>query len=389
MKIKITVFSFLIVAFLIIVSCHKKPTIHDNENYSGGPILPDEPYDYPRTGNDHAATLGRVLFYDKNLSLNNTIACAGCHQQSKAFCDNQQFSTGLQDKVTGRNSPGIFARDGKVFWDGRANNMFDLVLRPIKNHVEMKFENIDALTQKISQIGYYKELFEKAYGTDAIDSNKIKNAMGNFLMSFTFSNNKFNTGKINSFQNFTASETLGKEIFFGKGKCSQCHKVNDDGTGTGTGYGSTVQTFSFNIGLEHVYKDKGIGEITKDEYDYGKFIIPVLLNVEYTAPYMHDGRFKTLEEVVEHYNSQLKNHANLDFRLRDLGALNNATETEVLNQLDVNKNGKVDPPEMAAYPPAQLGLTVGEKKALVDFLKTLSDPTIFTEKKFSDPFNPY
>ncbi|MCE3259225.1 MAG: Cytochrome-c peroxidase [Bacteroidetes bacterium] len=384
MKLKVSIFSVFIVALLIAVSCRKKPLIPDEDAFSSEPVLPEKPYDYPKSHNDHLATLGRVLFYDRSLSLNNSISCAGCHQQSKAFCDNLQFSTGLMDQQTGRNSPSIFARSGKLFWDGRANNMKDLVLRPIKNHVEMKFENIDHLIDKISTIDYYKDLFYKAYGAGPIDSVRIQTAMAEFLTNFEFSHNKFNRNRNTGFKEFTASEMHGKDLFFGKARCSQCHKINDDGTGTG--YGSTIQSLSFNIGLEQVYEDRGVGSISNDAYDYGKFMVPVLLNVEYTAPYMHDGRFKTLDEVVEHYNSGLKNHPNLDVKLRDLGSLNSASESEVLQALDQNKNGKVDPPEMSAYPPAQLGLSAGDKKALVDFLKTLSDPTIFSETKFGDPF---
>ena len=142
----------------------------------------------------------------------------------------------------------------------------------------------------------------------------------------------------------------------------------------------------FNIGLDQVYQDNGVGEITKNTEDDGKFMVPVLLNVEYTAPYMHDGRFKTLEEVVEHYNSNIKNHPNLDVNLRDIDHIQNMSENDILALLDANHNGEIDFSEIRNIPPRKLNLNSAEKKGLVDFLKTLSDASIFTNKKFSTPF---
>lgn len=390
MKLKITLIAFLVIT-LLVISCKKTNYELTDDVASDELSLPEKPYDYLKSNNDHRATLGRVLFYDKSLSLNNSVSCASCHQQSKAFCDNLQFSVGLEDSKTKRNSPTIFARQGKMFWDGRANSISDLVLRPIKNHVEMKFESVNVLAEKISKISYYPALFKKAFGTTEIDTNNIKAALSEFLVNFTFSNNKFNRSVAKK-ESLTASEMLGKSVFFGDANCSRCHKIEDlDPTGGGGGYGSTGPTLpqslsQANIGLDKMYLDQGVGIISKNTNDYGKFMIPVLLNVEYTAPFMHDGRFKTLEEVVEHYNSGINDHPNLDHRLRDLGALNGLSEQAQLQALDTNKNGVIDPSEVASFPPLKLNLSVAEKKCLVDFLKTLSDPTILTENKFSNPF---
>jgi len=385
MKNNIVLTTLLII--IIVFACRKNKIEPGDPEYSESPLLPYKPFDYKNSANDSAAALGRVLFYDKNLSLNNSIACASCHQQEKAFCDNLQFSVGLEDLKTGRNSPSIFAKQGELFWDGRAMNFRDLVLRPVKNHIEMKFENVQALAKKISKLSYYPALFKKAFGSSDIDTNDIKSAMSEFLVNFTFSNNKFNRSLMKK-EELSISEAAGKIIFFGKGRCSKCHHIEDPNPGGGIGYGGTPSFVAnqANIGLDKIYADRGIGNISQNIDDYGKFMIPVLLNVEYTAPFMHDGRFKTLEEVVEHYNSGINEHANLDANLRDLGALENLSDVEKIQILDLNKNKRIDPSEVLSFPKVKLGLSPSEKTNLINFLKTLSDPTMFTEEKFSNPF---
>jgi len=390
MKTKISL--SLILALLItlaIISCKKNdPALTQNDNYSSTPTLPSDPYNYTASTNDHLASLGRVLFYDKNLSLNNSVACASCHQQNKAFCDNLQFSVGLENVKTPRNSPSIFAKTSKVFWDGRAASIKDLALRPIKNHVEMKFENLEALAKKISGLNYYPNLFKRAFPSeDDIDSSMIQLALAEFLKNFNFSNNKFSRSLIGT-EGLTASEKLGKSVFFSKGLCSNCHHIEptnfnpNDSINSGGGYGFTDE--SHNTGLNEIDTDLGVGAITNISSQNGAFMIPALLNVEFTAPYMHDGRFKTLEEVVEHYNSGIKNNPNLDPILRGFNP--NMTDLQILQLLDINHDGEIEMSEFSQLPPVKLNLSSAEKKGLVDFLKTLSDPSIFSEPKFSNPF---
>jgi cytochrome c peroxidase len=374
------------VAFVFMIACKKETVLDQNENVSSTPVLPAIPDNYAASSNDALATLGRVLFYDKNLSLNNSVSCSSCHQQSKAFCDNLKASVGLENVNTSRNSPSLFAKQGRMFWDGRANSLNDLTLRPIKNHVEMKFDNLTQLAEKITNIGYYPLLFQKAFGTSKIDSIKIQKALADFLNNFNFSNNKFKRSQKGGEQ-LTATESIGKDVFFSKGRCFNCHHIeSNDFPGGGSGYGFTNQ--SFNIGLDLNYGDKGIAAISGDKQDEGQFMVPALLNVEYTAPYMHDGRFKTLEEVVEHYNSGIQNHPNLSPELRNLD-FQNMSQEEILALLDTNKDGDIDDSEVAQLSnmqPVKLGLTDSEKRCLVAFLKTLSDPSIFSDQKFSNPF---
>lgn len=387
MKTRITFSAFILLAVLLI-ACRKNNTIADDKQ-SSQLQLSEQADDYPRSTNDHLAALGRVLFYDKNLSLNNSVSCSSCHDQAKAFCDGKRFSSGLINTQTNRNAPSIFFRSGRLFWDARAANMESLVLKPVQNHVEMRIEDLSQLAKKISLISYYPSLFKKAFGSPSVDTIKIQLAMTEFMKNFTFNANRF-VRSVDRKEPLETIEELGKEIFFGKARCSSCHTLKDDGTGNnGGGYGggsNVLPRAEFNIGLDAEYQDKGVGELSGVPEDYGKFNIPLLFNVEYTAPYMHDGRFNTLEEVVEHYNSGVKTHPNLDIRLREIGDLMKLNNAELLTALDKNGNNKIDNWEMSSYEAVKLNLTSFEKKALVAFLKTLSDPRILTDKKFSNPF---
>jgi cytochrome c peroxidase len=375
MRAKVIILSFLAL-IAVTISCKKEELQGDTSRATETPNLPATVDDYTASQNDDKAVLGRVLFYDKKMSLNNSTSCGSCHRQDKAFCDNQQFSTGLDGRKTGRNTPSIFARQGRLFWDGRASGINDVVLKPVQNHVEMNFSDLNSLAQKLSNTSYYPDLFEKAFGTRVISESNIREALGEFVRNFNFSKNSFKMGVLNAQQSF------GKGIFMGKGKCSECHHV--DTTQFGNGYGFT--DFSKNIGLDDVYADNGIGTLNSDSKMNGNFMVPVLLNVAMTAPYMHDGRFKTLEEVVEHYNSGIKNHPSLSATLRDLSSVSGMSNEQIFTQFDKDHNGFISDDEFASLPPVKLNLTTDEKKALVAFLQSLTDPAVFTDRRFSDPF---
>ncbi|MDI1356014.1 MAG: cytochrome c peroxidase [bacterium] len=341
----------------------KKPTVVNPliSDSNEVPLLPEKPVDYPASQNDYLAALGRVLFYDKDLSSNKNIACGSCHQQEHAFCDNLQFSPGTNNLHTKRNTPSIFARNSRLFWDGRSNSLQDLVFRPVRDKVEMNTQDVPLLIDRIARTDYYVHLFPYAFpNAKKIDSSMIKMALAEFLKNFNFSNSKFKMSQQGA-AFLSESETLGKTLFFGKAKCSQCHHVENDKFASNTGgYGSTNE--SHNIGLDVTNSDLGVGAISHNAKDEGAFMMPVLLNIEFTSPYMHDGRFKTLEEVVDHYDSGIKNNPNLDFILRSTNGTGGA--------------------------PQQLNLSAAEKKSLVDFLKTLSDPTVLTDVNYSNPFVP-
>lgn len=379
------VFTFFL---LVILACSDKSLVTSHEENLS---LPNEPYAYDKlslpVGSSIAgsfddftidnnvvtfsnnkteitpwgATLGRVLFYDKKLSLNNTVSCASCHHQEKAFADGLQFSTGFEGRVTTRNSMAIVnpILQNNLFWDSRSKTIHDLSLQPVQNHIEMGMEDLNRLVSKLENTEYYKPLFKKAFGTNEINPTNISKALSQFVASITTSRSRFDAGSINNFNNFSELEKMGMELFNSdKAKCSSCHGGGNmsalDGPNDPYGGGGSftaVQDLrgATNIGLDIVYKDNGLGN--------GKFKIPSLRNIELTGPYMHDGRFKTLEEVVNHYTNGIKPHQHLDVKFTD-------------------GKGNVKP----------LNLNSIEKKAIIAFLKTLTDQEMTKDPKWSNPF---
>jgi cytochrome c peroxidase len=343
------------------------------------PVLPETSYDYtPEWGGMHShmagqdlgitdagATLGRVLFYDKILSIDNTVSCGSCHHQDIGFSDQARVSRGIDNQVTDRNAPSIsnLYDDNLLFWDGRSTSLNDLVLQPVRNHKEMGMENMDFLVTKIKAAPYYGELFTRAYGDAEVNSTRIADAMAQFVRSMigcdSEMDRQFNTG-----QALSPQAEAGRNIFFGKGTCYNCHSgpdFNDRGgffdpffppNGGGFGWAQDIA----DIGLDETYTDVGMGVF--DTKLVGVFKIPSLRNVAMTAPYMHDGRFATLEEVVNHYNNGIKKSPNLDnvFKSWDTG--------------DAIK----------------LGLTEGEVSSLVAFLHSLTDDQYMNDERFADPF---
>jgi cytochrome c peroxidase len=312
------------------------------------------------------ATLGRVLFYDKKMSLNSTVSCGSCHHQDKAFADGKQFSTGFEGRVTTRNSMAIVNPivQNNLFWDSRSKTIHDLSLQPVQNHIEMGMDNLDNLVSKLQNTDYYKPLFKKAFGQEEITSEKIAKAISQFVGSITTNRSRFDIGLKNEFSDYSSLEKMGMDLFNSeKAKCASCHGGNamvaQDGPSGEYGGGGSFNNGSTNssqdlrgatnIGLDLEYKDNGVGN--------GRFKISSLRNIELTGPYMHDGRFNTLEEVVNHYSEGIKPHKHLDKKFTD-------------------GKGNVK----------ALNLNSLEKKALVAFLKTLTDKEMTKDPKWSNPF---
>jgi cytochrome c peroxidase len=393
MKLHAHFLPFLLVLPFVFVACQEEDLVTDpTPNPNPGelevleqtPTLPDVVFNYanpdlpaylttpPVNGQDNTpannqvtdagATLGRVLFYDKNLSANNTVACASCHDQANSFTDPEQFSIGFEGGATPRNSMSLlnarYYPNGQFFWDERAATLEDQTLMPIQDHIEMGME-LDDLVAKLEMIEYYPELFEVAFGDDAIDSDRISRALAQFVRSIVSYQSKYDEGRANfppnvapgtvDFPNFTAEENRGKEVFFtpGLGGCAGCHGTETFGAPGARNNGLDAQSTD----------DLGLGGVTGNTQDDGKFKVPSLKGVALTAPFMHDGRFQTLEQVVEHYDNGVQPHPNLDPLLRF-------------------PNGN----------PRQLNLSEADKAALVAFLHTLTDTGIALDEKFSDPF---
>jgi len=309
------------------------------------------PEDNPLT--NEGAALGRVLFYDRNLSANRRVSCASCHLQSHAFSDPDRFSRGFEGERTDRHSPGLtqarYYQRGRFFWDERANTLEEQVLQPIENEIEMGLP-LEDLVVRLQELPHYAPLFEEAFGDQVIDQQRIGKAMAQFIRSFVSYESKFDSAFSGNlapdFSTALSEEELnGLELFQGKpginGKairCDACHLSV-----------AQVSRQPENIGLSLGLDDEGAGD--------GTFKAPSLRNVEVRAPFMHDGRFDDLEEVIEHYNSGIQDHPRLNQFLRD-------------------ENGQ----------PLRLELTNEEKSSLVAFLKTLTDENFLTNHLFSNPF---
>jgi cytochrome c peroxidase len=373
----------IITCTTLIIACKKKTdVIADSAAWSDVLNIPEQAFNYSNptlppqlsTPNilgqintpannpitDWGATLGRVIFYDKNVSLNKTISCASCHKQQNAFADVLSLSKGFAGGNTGRNSMGLtdakYYPNGKYFWDERAATLEEQVLMPIQDHVEMGM-NLDTLVNRLKNTTYYPALFTKAFGDGTVNSDRISKSLAQFVRSIISYQSKYDVGRSTlpanaapptfNFTNFTAQENAGLQLFFSpQNACAACH-----GTETFTG------PVAKNNGLDLITTDRGVGATTNNTLNDGKFKIGSLRNIELTAPYMHDGRFTTLEEVVEQYNSGIKNHPNLDPVLKT-----------------------------PAGTPKQLNLTAAQKAALVAFLKTLTDQAMITDTKYSNPF---
>lgn len=331
--------------------------------------LPENYYNYstsPFPGNvglrqqNALATLGRVLFYDVNLSKDRTVSCASCHQQALAFSDGLKVSEGIEGRVTTRNSLalGVFSSfsdytsdpDTRLFWDGRVSQLHEQMKESLESPNEMGM-TLDEVVKRVNQEEHYRILTEKAFGTPTMQDWMPFAAMEAFINSINSRNAKIDIA-VNNFIDpikpwpvFDQLENKGKDIFFSN--CNTCHEAGP--------FKSSV-TFA-NNGLDINYADGGVGAITHLNSDLGKFKVPGLRNITLTAPYMHDGRFATLEEVIDFYSEGIQQHDNLHPSLRD-----------------ANDDAK------------KFNFSAEDKEALIAFLKTLTDHSMTNEVKWSDPF---
>ena len=278
------------------------------------------------------AGLGKKLFSEKILSKDSSVSCASCHIPTFAFADTVAFSVGIEGKLTKRNTPSVLNMKNRpyYFWDGRASTLEDQSLMPIQNPDEMGLP-IEEAVKRLNQSKEYKLLFQKIFGQKPTAKN-LAAAFSAFEKTLETVDSKFDDWS-NNLKNLTAPEERGRELFVGdKAKCFDCHRMED----------FTTDEFK-NIGLYNgkELNDAGLFNITNKEADLGKFKTPGLRNIAVTAPYMHNGMFKTLEEVVDYYNNP---------------------QAFVTNSINIDDALK-----------SPLNLSEKEKKDLVSFLKTLTD----------------
>lgn len=328
------------------------------------------------------AMLGRVLFYDSRVSATGETSCASCHAQQFAFSDNKAFSDGIRGAHTARNSFPLGAvpsfltapanptlpaigyysppppntpepKFGRFFWDGRAKDIVQQARETMSNPIEMG-SNLEELADKLNRERIYQILGRKAFRDEELSPGDIILAIGDFMTSMSSTDTRFddfmdlqeqNASNERLLADFTAAEIRGGEIY--ATNCASCHHPSM----------AEPLVQMANNGLDRVYTDKGSGAVTGETLRDGFFKTPFLRNLPLTAPYMHDGRFATIRDVVDHYSDGVKDHPNLHSRLR-------------------NDDGSVK----------LLHLSEADKQALVDFLELTKDRTIQTAEHLSDPF---
>ncbi len=240
--------------------------------------------------------LGHLLFFDKRMSEDNTISCSTCHIPSLAFTDGQPVSTGIGRQQGGRSAPTAINRGfSKVqFWDGRAPTLEDQSVGPLTNPIEHGFQDNDAVVAKINKIEGYKNLFKEAFGTKKITIQHVGKAIASFQRTLISGNSLFDRFDYDGDEKaISESAKRGKKLFFDKARCNLCH--------FGTNF-SDEKFHNIGIGWGGETVDVGRFHVSKDQKDIGAFKTPTLREISKTAPYMHDGRFATLRDVVEHYN---------------------------------------------------------------------------------------
>ncbi len=334
---------------------YSSPTLPNH--YLQGPVVQADntPSFNPIT--DQGATLGRVLFYDKLLSKNATVACASCHQSMNGFSDQAVLSNGFENGKTGRHSMSLansrYYANGRFFWDERAASLEEQVLLPIQDEVEMGM-SIDSVIVRLKETDHYPILFANAFENAEINRVNISFALAQFIRSMISVSSKYDAGRslvnnpTDNFPNFSQVENRGKALFFNPAiGCAACH-----------GTDAFIAPAARNNGLDLDNSgDLGVGGVNANTNTEGLFKVGSLKNISFTAPYMHDGRFSTLTEVIEHYNSGVKDNPNLSAPLR------------------LPNNGV-----------RRLNLSEADKIALVAFLETLSDTTLMNDPKFANPF---
>jgi cytochrome c peroxidase len=319
---------------------------------------------------DEGATLGRVLFYDTRLSENETVSCATCHQQERGFSTAERLSTGLHGESTARRSMGLanarFYSSGRFFWDERAASLEEQVLIPIQDPVEMGMD-LAVLEDRLAQTAFYSHLFEEAFGSPDISSDRISKALAQFVRSMVSVGSKYDRalelgdGRAPDPSSLTEQELLGQQLFESRDAAGGGER---GGRGMGAmggmrGMGPNItcsECHTTTLQIADRARNNGLdASITDEAAGGGRFKVPSLRNVAVRAPYMHDGRFETLRDVVEFYNTGVQRSRNLDRAL-----------------MHASMHG--------------LEFSDVEVDAIVAFLETLTDEGFLNDPKFSDPF---
>lgn len=354
--------SLLIIAVLTVIACNPdEPEVtitKDETPYTfekGSFPMPNLPTDNPLTV--QGVELGRMLFYEKMLSKDGSQACASCHDQNNGFSDSARFSIGVEMLPGKRQAMPIFNmawHTNQFFWDGRANLLRDQALKPIQDPLEMN-ETLENVITKLSASEMYRNQFMRAFGSETVTEEKIALAMEQFMLSIVSHDSKYDKYLAGEVQ-LTASEERGRILFESEynpffpmtsgADCAHCHGGNNFDNNQYMNNGLDTDANISDIGREGV---------TMNSADKAKFKVPSLRNIAVTAPYMHDGRFQTLMEVIDHYNHGIQTSATTD------PALMNTQQTGLM-------------------------LTQTDKEDIINFLKTLTDETYLNNEDYTSPF---
>jgi cytochrome c peroxidase len=270
------------------------------------------PLSWPRDNPYSAAKveLGRTLYFDRRLSADETVSCASCHEPRYAFTDGAAVSTGIKSQKGGRSAPTVINRAYSLaqFWDGRAATLEDQAKGPIANPIEMGMTH-DAAVERLKGIAGYRAMFAKAFGAGEINIDLTAKAIASFERTVLSGNAPYDRYKRGDKSAMTASQVRGMTVFFDKAKCDKCHE----------GSNFTLNAYAnLGVGTDKPEPDVGRFAVTHDPRDWGVFKTPTLREIEHTAPYMHDGSLKTLEEVVDLYDKGGIPNKNLDPNIKKL-----------------------------------------------------------------------
>jgi len=334
---------FCAIALSVLSGCQPDPAIDPQQRikFAVPKGWPQPHYNFENNPlTDDGFELGRKLFFDNRLSRGNTVSCGSCHQPFSAFAQlDHPVSHGVEDRLGTRNSPGLFnlAWHTSFFWDGGVNHIENQPIAPIQNPLEMD-ETLENIIAKLNEDADYRNRFRKVYGSDTINSQRIFKAITQFMAALVSSNSKYDKyTRGESGGTLTSEEVRGLSVF--TGKCASCHTP------------PLFSDFSYrNNGLmPSGAKDSGRAHITGDPADLYKFKVPSLRNLKYTMPYMHDGRFNTLEKVLDHYATGIHASPTLDTKLS-----------------------------------AGIQLTAQERADLIAFLNTLNDNSFVQNPRFQE-----
>lgn len=358
------IFYFLLAGCLVFAACKKDDPVVDppieidetpfNLEYGNLPA-PDIAPDNPLT--IQGVKLGRMLFHETMLSKDGSQSCASCHLQEFAFSDTARFSIGVENMEGGRQAMAIFNmawNSNEFFWDGRAHLVRDQSLLPIQDPLEMN-ETLENVIAKLSVSQEYKDQFARTFGSEEVTSDKMALAMEQFMNSIVSYNSKYDQYLAGT-ATLSDSEERGRALYFTEynpffpdqsgADCAHCHGGDNF---------ENDQYMNNGLDADANFADNGRENATEKPEDRAKFKVPSLRNIAVTPPYMHDGRFNTLEEVIAHYNEGIRESSTVD--------------PAILNTKDTG-----------------LFLTEQDKTDLVNFLKTLTDNDLLMNTAYASPF---